>query len=69
VQFDEEGRPFSVHYEQLPPMLLNEIQKQQRVNEGQAVVIDEQRRVIAALADRLEAVEAGLVAAPTGRDR
>ena len=30
VRFDEEGRPFSVHYERLAPMLLNETQKQQR---------------------------------------
>ena len=29
-RFDEEGDPFSVHYEQLAPMLLNEVQRQQR---------------------------------------
>ncbi len=33
VRFDEEGKPFSVHYEQLAPMLLNEVQKQQRTIE------------------------------------
>ncbi len=33
MRFDEEGKPFSVHYEQLAPMLLNEVQKQQRTME------------------------------------
>ena len=27
VRLDEEGKPFSVHYEQMAPMLLNEMQK------------------------------------------
>jgi len=36
VRFDEEGKPFSVHYEQLPPMLVNEVQKQQRTRIGRS---------------------------------
>jgi hypothetical protein len=43
VRFDDAGTPFSVHYEQLAPMLVNEMQKQQRTIEGQATLIEEQR--------------------------
>ena len=42
---------------------------QQRTDEGQAVVIEEQRQVIAALSARLKEVEQKLVAAPTETDR
>ena len=76
MKFDEEGNPFSIHYERLAPMLLNEMQRQQRVNEEQRAqlametkrnssqqsLIDEQRSMIAALAHRLERVEEQLAA-------
>jgi hypothetical protein len=62
VTYDDEGKPYSVRYHVLPSLLLNEMQKQQRVNE-------EQRQVIAALADRLGQVEEKLAAAPTETDR
>ena len=39
VRFDEEGRPFSVHYHLPAPVLLNEMQKQQRVIEAQTARI------------------------------
>ena len=29
--YDEQGRPFTVKYHELSPMLLNEMEKQQRV--------------------------------------
>ena len=62
VRLDEEGKPFSVHYEQLAPMLLNEVQKQQRTDE-------EQRRVIATLTARVEQLEHERAGHQTGTDR
>ena len=47
---DLEGKPYSVKYHELPPLLLNEVQAQRRINE-------EQRQVIAALSARLDALE------------
>ena len=41
VRLDEEGKPFSVHYEQLAPMLLNEMQKQQRTIETLLARVEE----------------------------
>ncbi len=55
VRFDEEGEPFSVHYEQLAPMLLNEVQKQQRT--------------IETLLARVEELERSLGAEQSGTDR
>ena len=80
VSYDGEGQPYSVRYDVLPSLLLNEMQKQQRVSEEQhrrdeeqagvieqqAGLIDEQRQVIAALADRLGQVERLLAAGPLG---
>ncbi|HEX5065378.1 MAG TPA: tail fiber domain-containing protein [Myxococcota bacterium] len=48
---DAEGRPWSVKYHELPALLLNELQKQERV-------IAEQRAVIAKLSERIERLEA-----------
>jgi hypothetical protein len=59
VDFDDEGKPFSVHYHLLAPMLLNEVQEQQRTIEGQ-------RQEIAALASRLERLERQRAAGPEG---
>ena len=50
---DDEGRPNSVKYHELPVLLLNETQKQQRT-------IDSQRELVASLATRLSAVETEL---------
>ncbi len=83
VRWDDEGKPFSVQYEQLAPMLLNEVQKQQRTIEGQASVIEEQRAQlglegerneeqefqIATLVVRLDALESQLAGESTGTDR
>lgn len=57
VHFDAEGRPFSVHYHLLVPMLLNELQAQQRTLDNQASVIETQRVGMATLAGRLEQLE------------
>ena len=47
---DLEGKPYSVKYHELPALLLNEVQEQQRI-------IEEQQQVIAALSARLDALE------------
>ena len=62
VAFDEQGRPYTVRYHLLAPMLLNEVQKQQSV-------IAEQRSVIAALAGRLAQVERALAPVSDGASR
>ena len=49
---DDDGKPFSVRYHLLSPMLLNEVQRQQRV-------IDSQAKTIADLVDRIERLESG----------
>lgn len=50
VTYDDEGRPYSVRYHLLTPMLLNELQKERRARQ-------EQRQLIATLAARLTALE------------
>ena len=73
---DAEGRPHSVRYHVRAPMLLNEMQKQQRVIQEQRTQLaleaqrnSEQRSLIAALADRLERVEESLAPTQTQADR
>lgn len=51
---DESGKIQGVHYEELAPMLLNEIQKQQRINTLQAAKIDAQAHQITALNARVD---------------
>ena len=58
VEFDDQGRPFSVRYQFLAPMLLNEVQEQQRT-------IDEQQAVIATLVERVEQLEGRFGTQPT----
>ena len=62
VVYDEAGEPHAVRYQLLAPMLVNEVQKQQRTIEGQ-------QQVIAALTGRLDTVEQQLaaVSADSGR--
>jgi hypothetical protein len=62
VALDAEARPYSVRYHVLAPMLLNEMQKQQRI-------IDEQREVIAGLAGRLDRLESRLGSDREGSNR
>jgi len=50
VVYDDEGRPFTVKYHEMAPMLLNEMQKQQHTIAGQ-------QQVIAMLSSRLERIE------------
>jgi hypothetical protein len=58
VHFDDEGRPFSVRYEFLAPLLLNELQ-------GQEQTIGRQQAVIAALVERVENLESRLATGTT----
>ena len=69
VQFDEKGMPFSVHYEQLPPMLLNEMQKQQRTIEEQRARGEVWQAQIAMLLARVDALESQHGVEITGTDR
>ena len=62
VIHDSEGRPFTVRYHQLAPMLLNELQKQQRTIERQQHAIE----LLLARTDRLETPRA---LPPQGLDR
>ena len=57
VQLDEDGKPFSVRYHFLSPMLLNEVQRQHRTLEDQASVIEQQKTRIDALEARLGKLE------------
>ena len=50
VIHDEQGQPYALQYNELPALLLNEIQKQQRF-------IDSQQELIRELSARLSAVE------------
>ena len=51
---DDSGKIQGVHYEELAPILLNEIQKQQRINAAQAAKIEAQAEQIAALGARAD---------------
>ena len=64
VAHDAEGRPYTVHYDVLSSLLLNEMQKQQHVIDEQGdglgrqrERLGRQREQIAALAKRLEELE------------
>ena len=57
VYYDPEGKPLSVGYKKLTPMLVNEIQRQQRLIENQQRMLADQRRELERLLDRLERVE------------
>ena len=50
-------------------MVINEMQKQQRVNEEQQQVVEEQQQVIVALTGRLDTVEQQLAAVPADLGR
>jgi hypothetical protein len=64
VGYDKEGRPNSVKYQVLAPMLLNEAQKQAEQNRRQEEQIRQQAEQIRSLEDRLAALEASRPAVP-----
>jgi len=49
VQYGKDGRPFTVYYHLLTPMLLNELQKEHRQNEAQQKEIAAQGQQIAGM--------------------
>ena len=70
VAYDAEGKPYSVRYHVLAPMLLNELQKQQRTVDAQRAQLGlesernaAQQDQITKLLSRLEALEARLTGA------
>ena len=51
---DLDGKPYSVKYHELPALLLNEVQEQEKALTAQSRLIAEQRQQIAALAAEIE---------------
>jgi predicted ribosome quality control (RQC) complex YloA/Tae2 family protein len=57
---DKEGKPYSVRYEQVNAMLLNEFLKEHRKNEQQESKIEQQEAKIARQEKQIEGLAAGL---------
>ena len=57
---DKEGKPYTVRYDQVNAMLLNEFLKEHRKNEQQESKIEEQAAKIARQGKQIEALTAGL---------
>jgi Chaperone of endosialidase len=64
---DKKGRPYSVRYEQINAMLLNEFLKEHRKNEEQEATIELQQKQIEALTAGLQKVSAQLATASPSR--
>jgi ubiquinone biosynthesis protein UbiJ len=62
-----DGKAQAVRYQFLTPMLLNEVQKQQRAIEAQAAEIAELRQQIARMAKQLARLERADTIAAAGR--
>jgi trimeric autotransporter adhesin len=60
VARDEEGKPYTVRYEAVNAMLLNEFLKEHRKNEEQQTTIERQQKQIDALTATVEKVSARL---------
>jgi hypothetical protein len=54
VVLDKEGKPYSVQYDQVNAMLLNEFLKEHRKNEAQQRQIEKQQKQVNALAAQLK---------------
>ena len=63
VLLDKEGKPFTVRYDAVNAMLLNEFLKEHRKNEQQQATIAKQQKQIDALAAGLQKVSAQLATA------
>lgn len=57
VAYDPDGKPYTIKYQYLTTMLLNEVQKQYRRAEAEAEVIKSQEEKIEELEDRLSRLE------------
>jgi hypothetical protein len=62
VQYDKAGKPFTIYYQQLTPLLLNELQKAHRGSEAQKAESAAQRAQIASLRAQLRAQGSELAA-------
>ena len=60
VVHDKEGKPYTVRYDQVNAMLLNEFLKEHRKNEQQESKLKEQEAKIARQEEQIEALTAGL---------
>ena len=60
VARDEQGKPYTVRYDAVNAMLLNEFLKEHRKNEEQQAIIERQQKQIDALAAGLQKVSAQL---------
>jgi hypothetical protein len=60
VVHDKEGKPYTVRYDQVNAMLLNEFLKEHRKNEQQESKIEQQEAKIARQEKQIEALTAGL---------
>jgi trimeric autotransporter adhesin len=67
VTRDKDGQPETVMYQFLAPMLLNEVQKQQRLILDQQTILDDQRAENTALRQRIERLETLIAAMDHGR--
>jgi hypothetical protein len=56
VQYDKAGKPFTVYYHLLTPMLLNELQREHRQAAAQNDKIEAQQHEIATLKSELAAI-------------
>jgi hypothetical protein len=65
IAYETDGKPFTVKYQYLTTMLLNEVQKQYRRAEAQAEVMTKQQGKIDALEQRLSQLEVTLGSRPT----
>ena len=57
---DKDGKAYSVRYDQVNAMLLNEFLKEHRKNQEQQAKIDQQEAKIARQQQQIEALSAGL---------
>ena len=65
---DKEGKPFTVRYDAVNAMLLNEFLKEHRKNDEQEAIIARQQKQIEALGAGLQKVSAQLEANTLARD-
>jgi hypothetical protein len=63
IAVDSEGKPYSVRYEQVNAMLLNEFLKEHRIVQEQGATIAQLRKQIEALTSGLQEVKAQLASA------
>ncbi len=66
VAHDADGKPYSVRYEAVNAMLLNEFLKEHRKNEEQQTIIERQQKQIDAFVADLQKVSAHVEASTSG---